>query len=211
MRCFPRLLLPALAAAILVSGCFGPSGPKWPELVPADVARRAMDEYDKNHDGKISGEEVKASPALQEAMETMDVGHEGALTEAKIAERVRKWLQATTVVTAPLVSVSLDNQPLEGATVTFEPETFMGPAYKPTSAVTDKTGMCRPAGDDPQFPGLHPGLYRVRISKKVNGQESIPARYNASTELAREVAEDLPRKKKMALGVFQLSSRGKSQ
>ena len=211
MSRFPRLLLPAPAAAALASGCSSRPAPQWPELVPGDVAKRAMDEYDKNHDGKIDAEELKASPALLEAMATMDVNHEGSLTEAKIAERVRKWLKGGTIVFNPLVSVSLDGQPLSGATVAFEPETFMGPAYKPTSAVTDAAGTCLPPGDDPKFPGLHVGLYRVRISKKVNGQETLPARYNASTELAREIAEDLPREKKMVLGVFRLSSEAAPQ
>ena len=95
MSRFHRLLLPALAAAALASGCSGPPAPQWPELVPGDVAKRAMDQYDKNHDGKIDAEELKASPALLEAMATMDVNHEGSLTEAKIAERVRKWLKGS--------------------------------------------------------------------------------------------------------------------
>ncbi len=207
MRRFHRLLLPLLAAA-LVAGCSGPSGPKLPELVPNDVARRATQQYDKNHDGTIDAEELKASPPLLEAMATMDVNRAGSLNEAKIAERVRKWLNGETVVFKPMVLVTLDGQPLEGATVTFEPEAFMGPAYKPTSAVTDKAGTCLPPGDDRQFPGLHPGLYRVRISKQVNGQETIPARYNTATELAREIADDLPREKRLALGVFPLSSEG---
>jgi hypothetical protein len=35
-------------------------------------------------------------------------------------------------------------------------------------------------------------LYRIRVSKKVNGREAVPARYNTETELAREIAEDSP-------------------
>jgi len=38
--------------------------------------------------------------------------------------------------------------------------------------------------------GVGLGLYRVRISKKVDGQETIPARYNTETELGVEVAQD---------------------
>ena len=207
MSRFYHLSLAALAAAAIASGCSGRRGPKWPELVPGNVAKRAMDAYDKNHDGKIDAAELKASPALLEAMETMDVNHEGSLTEAKIAERVRTWLKGKTIVFQPAVRVYLDGQPLDGATVIFEPEAFMGPAYKLTSATTDKAGTCLPPGDDPQFPGLHPGLYLVRISKKVNGQEIIPARYNTATELGREIAEDLPRMKQATAGVFRLSSQ----
>ena len=91
--------------------------------------------------------------------------------------------------------------------MTFEPEAFMGPAYKPTSATTDDAGTCLPPGDDPKFPGLHPGLYRVRISKKVNGQETLPARYNTSTELAPGNRRRPAAGEEVTLGVFRLSSQ----
>ena len=41
------------------------------------------------------------------------------------------------------------------------------------------------------YPGIYVGLYRVRISKKVNGKETLPARYNTETELGREIATNI--------------------
>ena len=42
------------------------------------------------------------------------------------------------------------------------------------------------------YPGnIYVGLYKVRISKKVNGRETLPARYNTQTELGREVATQI--------------------
>ena len=37
-----------------------------------------------------------------------------------------------------------------------------------------------------------PGLYKVRISKIVDGKETIPDRYNKDTEFGLEVAQDNP-------------------
>ena len=210
MSRFHRLLLPAIVAA-LAAGCSGPPSPQLPELVPNDVARRATHQYDKNHDGTIDAEELKASPPLQEAMATMDVNREGSLNEAKIAERVRKWLNGGTIVFNPMVLVSLDGQPLEGAAVTFEPEAFMGPAYKPTGAVTDKAGTCLPPGDNPQFQGLHPGLYRVRSLEEGQwaGDPSglLQHVHRAGPGSRRRPAAE----KRMALGVFPLSSEGTTE
>jgi hypothetical protein len=39
---------------------------------------------------------------------------------------------------------------------------------------------------------MHLGLYKVKISKKVNGKELIPAKYNEATVLGQEVAPDVP-------------------
>ena len=193
MKKFGLALLMLGGAALAGGGCSGgPSPPKWPELKPADVAHRAMEQYDANHDGKIDAQEIKKSPALEVAAATMDPGREGFLTEAKIADRVSAWRKSPGPVMTQLATVLLDDKPLDGATVTFEPEKFMGPAYHPTSAVTTKAGNCSPPGDDPEFPGLHLGLYQVTISKKVAGQETIPASYNTQTTLGVEIAPDAP-------------------
>ena len=39
--------------------------------------------------------------------------------------------------------VNIDGNPLAGATITFEPETFLGPGFKQASATTDERGKAR--------------------------------------------------------------------
>ena len=39
---------------------------------------------------------------------------------------------------------------------------------------------------------MHLGLYKVRISKVIGGQETIPRKYNAETILGQELAPDVP-------------------
>jgi hypothetical protein len=81
---------------------------------------------------------------------------------------------------------------LEGATVTYEPEPFLGSSYHSHQGQTNVAGIAELDPELKEYPGdIYVGLYRVRISKKVNGKETIPARYNTETELGREVATNI--------------------
>jgi len=182
-------------------GCWGrPDAPDWPALKPADAARKAMELYDTNKDGVIDAEEIKRSPALMEAVlpaegeskTPMDENGDGRLTEEEIRERVAAWLRTVTPIETQSTIVTLGGRPLQGATVTYEPEPFLSPPLESTSAVTDENGYCFPKGQDAKFPGIYVGLYRVRISKQVDGKETILPRYNTETILGKEVASDAP-------------------
>jgi hypothetical protein len=52
--------------------------------------------------------------------------------------------------------------------------------------------------------GLQLGFYKIRVSKKVNGKEMVPEKYNTATTLGHQVAmddADLARSQKMALNL----------
>jgi len=164
-----------------------------------------MDQYDVNHDGKIDANELKQCPALLENMDLMDANHDGVLTLDEITAHMRQLKESPAVVVSGNTQVSLDGRPLAGATVTYEPEKFMGPAYQAASGVTDSAGFADIKGQDPKYPGLYLGFYRVRISKVQGGRESLPSHYNTETILAREVAPDLPRERRLLR--FDLQSR----
>jgi hypothetical protein len=91
--------------------------------------------------------------------------------------------------------VTYKNRPLEGATVTFDPETFLGPSFQPCSGETDERGeafVTRQADPD-AIAGIYLGFYRVRITKdKKNGEELLPAKYNTETTLGFEANNDVP-------------------
>ena len=101
--------------------------------------------------------------------------------------------------------VTLDGKTLAGATVTYVPEEFRGEDVEETSGVTDESGSAYPQGQDAKYPGLYAGVYRIRISKIVDGAETIPARYNAETILGKEIAFDAP--STHALLAFDLTSK----
>jgi hypothetical protein len=183
----------ALCVLLPLGGCSHyPPRPKQPKLDPAAASQQAMGQYDANKDSKIDAGELKKSPPLCEALETMDTDKDGALTATEIAERIKHWWGSGDRIMVATTEITLDGQPLEGATVTYEPEAFLGPAYQPASAVTDAGGVASILGSDPEYPGLYLGLYRVRVSKQVGGKEILPSRYNAETELAKEIAPDAP-------------------
>jgi hypothetical protein len=151
--------------------------------------------YDANGDGVLSGKELDKCLGIKSALEHYDIKHDGKVTPAAIAARIREWQESKLGTTAPKVRVLLDGQPLEGATVTLEPEPFLGPHVAIASGQTSNNGApLLTITADPQNPqsgrksGVQCGFYKVRISKQIGGRETIPARFNSSTELGIEIA-----------------------
>ena len=197
--------LSAILGVCAVAGCSRfPAPPERPDLSPSDAAQKAMGQYDADGDGKLSGEELKKCPALAVALKRIDSDGDGALSADEIAARIKSWAGSGTIMTGGTVVVTLDGKPLAGATVTFEPEPFLGPAFKTCSATTDSGGYAYITGQDEAFAGIYLGFYRVKFSKQLGGKETLPARYNSQSELGHEVATDLG-----GIGTinFELSSR----
>jgi len=148
--------------------------------------------YDKNGDGTLDVKELSASPPLLELLKNLKArtpGHPDSLTVADIAGRFEEWLKAPTILIPSTVTVYLDGKMLEGATVSYEPEPFLGSSYRSHQGQSNSVGAAILEPDLQEFPeSIYVGLYRVRVSKKVDGVETIPAKYNTETELGREIA-----------------------
>ena len=89
-------------------------------------------------------------------------------------------------------------KPLEGATVTYEPEPFLGPSYHSHQGQTASNGAAVLNPECEGYPGIYVGLYRVRVSKVVGGKEIIPMRYNVKTVLGSERLHVFPPRTAMA-------------
>jgi hypothetical protein len=201
-----RLLTVTAALGLWCGGCsHEPPAPPRQKVDPKAAAQAAMEAYDADHNGVLDAQELEKSPPLKAALERMDTNHDGKLTFEEILARINAWLKSDTILMSALSVVTLDGKPLEDATVTFEPEPFLGPGYVACVGVTDKTGTANPTRPSEQYQGVYPGLYRVRISKKVNGQEIVPARYNTQTILGEEIAADVPRPRRLI--IFDLQSQ----
>ncbi len=122
----------------------------------------------------------------------LDPSHGDWLTADNIAGRITSWLKSDTIVTGGDVVVLLDNKPLADASVTLEPEPWLGPAYHASTGKTNAAGyaaMSRGAGGVPRhLSRAVPG----EDLQEIGGRETIPERYNEKTVLGREVAEDVP-------------------
>jgi hypothetical protein len=157
-----------------------------------------MKDFDKDGDGFIAGSELDATPGIKAAMATIDADKDGKVTADEIAQRIKAWQATRYGIMSLAFAFTLDGRPLTDGDVTFEPEPFLADAIKVGVGNTGPGGGTtisipkdqRPAKDTPV--GLQLGLYRVRVSKKVNGQETIPAKYNADTTLGQQVSMDDP-------------------
>lgn len=186
-----RYLLPLLLMLPIAVGCSKhPAGPEGPEITAEGVGQRALEQLDKNGDGQLDKQELKASPGLQSALERFDTSGDGKLTADEISARVQVWLDSGTTIMSGNTIVTMGGAPLDEAQITYEPEPFLGPAFKPGSGTTNQQGVARMQGQDANFPGVYIGLYRVKISKQAGGNEMIPGRYNEETTLGVEIAED---------------------
>ncbi|MBL9161476.1 MAG: hypothetical protein JNL18_01910 [Planctomycetaceae bacterium] len=190
----------AVGAGLMVAlaGCSGgPSRVQPPSISPSGAASEAMTAYDKDSDGFIAGPELDAAPGLKAAMATLDLDKDGKVSEDEISQRIEAWQATGLGIMSITCRVTMDGKPVDGATVTFEPETFLGENVKAGEGTTSG-GMAsiripkenRPSADYP--PGMQFGLFKVKVSKQANGKETIPAKYNTETTLGQQVSSDDP-------------------
>jgi hypothetical protein len=188
-----------LAVALLASCTYGPSRIEPPSIDASAAGDMAIEQYDADGDGRIAGDELEKAITLKAAVARLDTDGDKAVSADEVTQRVKVW-QGTRLGLLPLtVTVTLNGRPLDGATVTFEPEAFLGEEVKKAVGSTDEFGGSAPTvakeeRPDPQRTpaGVALGLYRVRISKLVNGKEMVPPKYNQETTLGQEVAPDVP-------------------
>lgn len=165
--------------------------PDKPTFDPQAAAKQALAAYDANGDGKLNAEELKKCPAVRDGLKRLDKDSDGAISEEELAARLQRWNSFPGVLTSAHTAVTLDGQPLADAMVTLEPEPFLGPTFRECTGTTDALGHTSFSGSAPGYPGMYFGFYRVRVSKLVDGKETIPAKYNQDSELGLEVSDDL--------------------
>ena len=175
---------------VIAFGCSrGPSRLHLPSISASSAGSEAIEMYDTDKDGKISGAELDKCPALKAAMAQIDTTGEGSITADKITDRIKAW-QKTKIARMPLSCTVLRNgRPLVDAEVQLVPEKFLGENVKTAKGKTDRNGVAiisieTTERSDP-LGGVAPGLYRVEITK---AGENIPAKYNTETTLGQEVA-----------------------
>ena len=192
------LIIVSLTLATLTSCNSGPARVNQPYIDASAAGAAAMDEYDTNKDGVVSGDELANAPGLKALLATADTNKDGAISAEEVTSRINKWKEQKTGVTMFSFLVTLDGKPLEGANVTLEPELFLGDDIKTAVGETGFGGSGGASIPKDQRatpkspPGVQLGLYRVKISKNVNGEEIVPPKYNEQSILAQEIAGDVP-------------------
>jgi hypothetical protein len=176
----------------LLAGCTqGPRAVELPSVDASDVAAFAMEHYDANHDGAIDAAEMASCPPLVVALASYDVDSNGQLSVGEIEAHMTRLYGPGAALTGVDCTVAVNGRPLRGATVKFRPVEMHESSIKPAQGVTDDSGVARMAMDDKELPDdlkgarlMQPGLYHVEITHPT---VTLPARYNAATELGFEV------------------------
>jgi len=163
-----------------------------PAIDAKEAGKKAVAKYDADGDGAIGGQELDKAPALKAAIKNLDRDDDGKITADEITARIKDWQDSRVGLMSMACQVTLDGQPVQGATVTFVPEEFLGADIKPGTGVTDRNGIANLSiPPEPGEPGgMACGLYRVQVSLQKEGKELIPAKYNTQTTLGRELALD---------------------
>ncbi len=178
----------------LLAGCTGkPSRIMPPTIDPVQAGKDAISEYDKNGNGRIDGAELDAVPGVKAALNKIDKNSDKQVSADEITERINAWKESKVGVMSLLCRVNFDGKPLEGATITFIPEKFLGTAVKPAKGTSGPGGAAMCTVDDPEFAakrisGVQCSFYKVEITGPTN--RTLPSKYNTSTTLGEEVALD---------------------
>jgi hypothetical protein len=175
---------------LLVAGC-SRGGTGLPQVNPRDAGAEALAAYDTNKDGALDAKELDQCPALRGSLKRIDKDKDGRLSADEIVDRFTFLRQAEGGMSVA-VNVTFDRRALSGATVTLVPEKFMGAAFKSLSTVTDESGAGFLKAEGADHLEASCGFYRIEVSKKnAQGQETIPAKYNAKTVLGYEISPDV--------------------
>jgi hypothetical protein len=164
-------------------GCGGPAVTV-PKYDAERITAAAFELYDKNKDGKLDAEELKACPALAEALANIDKNKDKCIDVAELRERVEGIAKSKTGLVGVRLRIKYGGRPLGGATVNLVPEKFMGDAVKPANGVSDAGGSVTFQIAGTLLQGVSEGYYRVQIESPT---EKLPAKYNSDTMLGKEI------------------------
>lgn len=213
---FPASKFLALGLAFSLVGCSNAPSRVTAPGISGSAAADAIAKYDKNGDGALDDEELKAVPALSKdygtgdasvagAKSRFDKNSDGNITADEISARINEWVDSKVGLLQFSLQVTLDGRPLEGATVTLVPEEFLGTSIKTASGVTDSTGRANTAiaaedlqANETGLSGMRVGVYKVQIT---HPSTNIPAKYNTETTIGVEVAQDDPESGRLVLPI----------
>lgn len=184
------VLIVCLLFSPLLVGCG--AGLTLPPVSPADAASNAMELYDENGDGTLDETELVACPALKAEVYEFDANADGKLSEEEIFGRLDTLYGRRVGLTPSECKVTLDGEPLEGATVKYVPDPLLGEGTtRPAEGVTDSAGVAKLSVAPEHIPDtlggrkvMQVGLYRVEIT---HPSKDIPAKYNTETILGFEL------------------------
>ncbi len=178
----------AILLLACLGGCMRAPSLNAPNFRPGKIASAAMDQLDSDDDGFLTVAELESAPGFREGLRTIDKDKDQKITESEIEERIDALVTSKKACESVLCQFKLPgNKPLVGAEITFDPEPSMSDAIASATGTTDEAGRVELTCSVMPW-GVQPGFYRVRVSKKDGGTETIDEKYNSSTVLGAEVS-----------------------
>jgi hypothetical protein len=187
---------------VVASGCdWGPRAIRPPALKPAAAAQAAIEQYDANKDGKISGEELDKCPGVKCVLDKLNPKAAGVVVddgmvvktgankaglkdEGVTAEMLQNmmegWIKRRYGRVTFVCAVYHNGKPLQGATIKFVPEKFLGSGIPAAEGKTGDGGTAAMSIPNVKPEGITVGFYRVEVTKD---GEAIPAKYNTESTL----------------------------
>ncbi len=162
-----------------------------PPYDPDAAAEEALAAYDRNGDGQLSKDEMKACPGILAAINWIDLNGDGQVSGEEIADRIRAYIDRGAGLKMIDCLVYLDRKPLAGADVKLVPEPFLADFVETAEGTTGRNGNAPlriPSELLPEsmagFPGVRLGIYKAYIC---HPQVELPDRYVSGKELGVEV------------------------
>ena len=160
----------AMMLGLLLLGCSNKPGriPQ-PDIDANEVALAAMEMLDEDGSGTLSAGELADMASLQRSLDRLDANGDQELSSTEIANRIEEWQEYGSGLVAATCTVFQKGKPLEGATVTYEPEDFFGGSIFTGYGKTNAGGrtimsVAEEHRPKPVYRGLQTGFYKIVIT-----------------------------------------------